>query len=73
MTIRTVTVPVRLVRFGDVWLGSSVTGLVQSWRPENMDVTLYDPAALQSRTVTINKNQLFAVQRDDQLGPNIQS
>jgi hypothetical protein len=64
MSLQRVTVQVSAVKFGDVWLGSSVTGIANSWRPGNMDITLYDPAAQASRTVTINRNQWFAVERD---------
>jgi hypothetical protein len=64
MSSQRMTVQVAAVQFGDEWLGSTVTGIANSWRPENMDITLYDPAAQQSRTVTINKTQWFAVTRD---------
>jgi len=65
VTVQVITTQVRGVRFGDVWQGSTVTGIANSWRPENMDITLNDPEAGAERTVTINKNQWFAVERDD--------
>jgi hypothetical protein len=63
MTTQTVTVQVQHVKFGDVWLGSTVIGIANSWRPENMDITLSDADGT-PRTETINRNQWFAVTRD---------
>jgi hypothetical protein len=69
MTIRSLTTPVRLVKFGDVWNGpagaETVTGIANSFRPTNMDITLFNPALNSSRVVTLNRDQWFAVQRDE--------
>jgi hypothetical protein len=60
---RSVTVQARLVAVGDQWQGNLVTGVVQSWQPQNIDITVTDGATTRSRTVTINRNQWLVVQR----------
>lgn len=71
MTAKSVTTQVRLLKFGDVWNGpfgpESVTGIDNSFRPQNMDITLTSVASSTTRTVTVNRDQLFMVQRDDAL------
>ena len=74
MTIQSVTTQVRQVRFGDVWRGAAgptnrgpetVTGIANNpFNPLKMDITLTNEAQNSTRTMTINKNQWFAVLRD---------
>jgi hypothetical protein len=69
MTARSVTTQVRLLRFGDVMTGivgsGTVTGLANSFRPENMDVTLAELDTGTSRVATLNRNQWVSVQRNE--------
>lgn len=68
MTQQTVTVQVRLIKFGDQWNGpngpEAVTGIVNNYDPSKFDLTLANPALGTSRTVTLNKDQWFAVTRN---------
>jgi len=69
MTLATVTVPARLLAPGDVWDGRVVMSVVTSWDPNKMEITLDDPVAGSTETVSIHRMQLFAVKRDDGVNP----
>jgi hypothetical protein len=74
MTQKPVTIPVHQVMFGDVWRGTAgpknqgpetVTGIVYNrFNPQKMDITLTNKTVNSVRTMTVNKNQWFAVLRD---------
>ena len=68
MTIRSITVPIRLLKFGDTWNGpngaETVTGIAYNYDPSKFDITLINAGLNTSRTVTLNRDQWFAVQRD---------
>jgi hypothetical protein len=74
MTQKPVTIQVHQVLLGDVWRGAAgpgnqgpetVTGVVfNKFNPAKMDITLSNFTVHTERTVTINKNQWFAVLRE---------
>lgn len=74
MTEKSITIPVHQVLLGDTWRGQAgpanrgpetVTGVANNrFRAGYMDITLTNAAMNATRTMTVNRNQWFAVLRD---------
>jgi hypothetical protein len=66
MTVRTVTVQVKFLKFGDAWQGQTVTGLAlaSGSRAGYVDITMHNADTGVDTVYTRHQDQWFAVLRD---------